>query len=351
MRTPKRVLLVRTDRLGDVILSTPVIENLRKCYPQSYIAFMCRPYTKPAVEGNPYLDEIIVYDKYGIHKSIFSSLQFAWKLRKKRFDLALLLHPTVRVHLISFIAGIPQRVGWARKGSFLLTKRLAHTKQKGQKHEVEYTLDILRVLDIPICEVTLFFPVKEEKEQEIAHLLQTHNVSADDTLIVIHPSASCASKCWAQGHFSLLITCLKKAVNPKIAVISSFYEKMHGEQIVKDHPDVLDLRGKLDITGVAALLNRAHLFISNDSGPVHIAASVKTPVISLFGRKDPGLSPQRWRPLGVHSFFIHKDVGCCECKAHNCEKGFLCLEAISPQEVCELAQEILKRTLRRPPPF
>ena len=93
---------MRTDRLGDVILSTPVIKNLRLAYPESYIAFMCRPYTQEALEGNPYLDEVIVYDKYGKEKSLFSSFIFTLSLKKKRFDWAIILHPTNRAHLITF---------------------------------------------------------------------------------------------------------------------------------------------------------------------------------------------------------------------------------------------------------
>ena len=172
--------------------------------------------------------------------------------------------------------------------------------------------------------------------------MRKFNISENDLFIFVHPSASCPSKRWPEVHFSLLIRRLKETLNPKIAVITSPRERIFGAQVIKDHPDVVDLRGKLDISGIGALLKKSHLFISNDSGPVHIAAGLGIPVISLFGRNNPGLSPQRWRPIGVRSFFIHKDVGCKECKAHHCDKGFLCLKAISPEEVCELACEILK---------
>ena len=89
-----RILLTRTDRIGDVVLSTPAIKAVRDKYPDAYIAFMTRPYAKDIVEGNPYLDEVIIYDKYGKHSSLLSTIKFALGLRKKKFDLAIILHPT-----------------------------------------------------------------------------------------------------------------------------------------------------------------------------------------------------------------------------------------------------------------
>jgi heptosyltransferase-2 len=343
MNRPKKILIVRTDRLGDVILSTSVIRNLRLVYPESQIAFMCRPYTKSVLEGNPYLDEVIVYDKYGRHKSIFSSIKFTLHLRKKRFDWALILHPTNRAHLITFFAGIPFRIGWNRKLGFLLTYRLPHTKQMGERHESEYTLDILRELNIPIIDKSLYFPLKKDKKEFIDNLLEAGDVRKEDMLIVIHPSASCPSKRWPQEFFSSLIELLKKEFNLKITIVTSKEEIAYGERIVRAHPDVIDLRGKVDIPSLGWLLHRACLFISNDSGPVHIAASLGTPVISIFGRKDKGLSPQRWRPLGEKSFYLHKDVGCNFCLAHKCQKDFLCLKAITPEEVFEVAKSLLKK--------
>ncbi len=345
MKIPERILIIRTDRLGDVILSTPVIKNLRLVFPQSHIAFLCRPYTYPAVKGNPYLNEIIVYDKNGCDKSVWATLQFAWRLRRKKFAMALILHPTSRAHWISFIAGIPIRVGWDRKCSFLLTRRLAYTKYKGEKHESEYSLDLLRALDLPIEDKDLFFPLSVADKTTVENVLEKAGVGPRDRLIVIHPSASCPSRCWPAEHYSRLVGYLKKGFDCRIALIASLPEKNAGQKIVADHLEIIDLRGKLTVGEVGALLKRADLFITNDSGPSHIAAALNSPVITLFGRNDPGLSPRCWRPLGPHSFYIHKDVGCRECAAHNCTKGFLCLEAISPEEVYDLAFQVIQAGL------
>ncbi|MFH1519582.1 MAG: glycosyltransferase family 9 protein [Candidatus Omnitrophota bacterium] len=341
MKQPNNILIVRTDRLGDVILSTPVIKNLRLSFPKSHIAFLCRPYTRDALEGNPYLDEVITYDKYGRDKSFGASIRFSAYLGKKNFDLALILHPTNRVHLITFLARIPQRVGWDKKLSFLLTKKIPHSKQEGLKHELDYTLDILRALNIPIKCKDTYFPVSSNAEARVAEILKIKRVGENEEFIVIHPSASCRSKHWPQAHFLELIKLLRKEISLKIAVITSFAERELGKKLVEES-GVIDLRGVLSVAELGALFKRTSLFISNDSGPVHIAASLDIPVISIFGRKDPGLSPLRWGPLGKEAFYFHKDAGCSKCLAHNCFKGFRCLIAISPYEVAKKAIDLLK---------
>ncbi|MCF7888437.1 MAG: lipopolysaccharide heptosyltransferase II [Candidatus Omnitrophica bacterium] len=340
MNKPKRILIIRTDRLGDVILSTPVIKNLRKKYPDGYIAFICRPYTKEILEQNPYLDELIVYDKYGADKSFLATLKFALSLRKKKFDLALILHPTNRAYLIAFLAGIPKRIGWDKKLSFLLTDKLAHTKDQGRKHELEYNLDLLRYLDILAEDKEIYIPIKNDCQQNVDNILEKKGIEKKDKLIVIHPSASCPSKRWPKDKFIKLIKMLKEEKDIKIVVITSADQKDFGKEIAKID-GVIDLCGFLSVPETIALINRVRLFISCDSGPVHIAAGLNKPVISIFGRSQAGLSPKRWAPTGKNSYFLHKDVGCKTCLAHNCQKGFICLQAIEPAEVYNLAKKII----------
>ena len=341
MQKPNKILIVRTDRLGDVILSTPVIKNLRLHFPKAHIAFLCQPYTRGVLEGNPDLDEVIIYDKYEKDKSFWASIKFSFFLRKKKFDLAIILHPTNRTHLFTFLAGIPERVGWDKKLGKLLTKSLKHAKQEGKKHELEYSLDLLRELAIPIKSTETYFPILPEAKRTIEQLLKGEGIGEGDKFIVIHPSASCPSKRWPQECFRRVVELLKEKVNFKIVVITSQEEREFGEKLVGGS-GVIDLRGSLSIPEVGALLKQATLFISNDSGPVHIAASFNTPLISIFGRDNPGLSPLRWGPRGKRSICLHKDVGCTKCLAHNCIKGFLCLQEITPQEVAEKAITLLK---------
>lgn len=330
------------DRIGDVMLSTPVIKAVRDAYPQSHIAFMVRPYARDIVEGNPYLNEVIIYDKKRRDGGIAGTLKFAGMLRAKKFDTAIVLHPTSRTHLLMLLAGIPERIGYDRKWGNLLTKRIPHTKQYGLKHEIDYTFDILRHMGIEGRDRALYMPVKRASEDRIAALFKDNGIGMDDIVVVINPGASCPSKRWRAEKFAGVANDLVEKLGVRIVLISDKTDKAFGDKtasLVKK--DCLNLSGNTTVSDIASILRRADLFISNDSGPVHIACAVGTPVISIFGRSDRGLSPLRWGPSGNNSIAIHKDVGCDVCLAHNCRKGFRCLEAVNIGEVVTAAEKLL----------
>ncbi len=338
-----KILVTRTDRMGDVILSTPVLRVLREEYPEAYIAMMVRPYAAECVEGNPYIDEVILYDKYGKHKGIFDSLKFAMELKHKSFDIAIVLHPTTRMHLVTFIAGISKRVGYDRKCGALLTHRIPHKKEEGKKHEREYTLDILKHIGIDPKTEELYMPVKRDILKRVEGMLQGHEIEPKDRILAIHPSSSCPSKRWLAERFASVADGLAEDFGLKIVLISDKEGEIFSSEVARHmKSDSLDLSAKMSIGELAALIKRSTLFISNDSGPVHIASAVSTPVISIFGRKDPGLGPIRWGPVGKYDIILHKDAGCKTCLAHNCTKDFLCLKSISVDEVIEAAKSILQ---------
>ena len=338
----RRILIVRTDRIGDVLLSTPVIKALRDAYPNAYIAMMVGPAARDIVEGNPYLDEAVVYDKDGRHKTWMESVRFARTLKKKKFDLAVILHPTNRVHLVTFLAGIPKRVGYDRKMGFLLTDRLSHTKQLGEKHELEYSLDIVRYLGIEPQDKNLFMPLRPESEEWASEFFTKEGIEETDRLLAVHPGASCPSKIWPSERFAETADRLADKYRLKIILIAGPKDIGLVQNVIKNlrHP-AIDLSGKTSVSQLASILKRCQLLISNDSGPVHIASGVGIPVISIFGRNQNGLSPTRWGPRGKKDRVLHREVGCRECLAHKCGKGFACLKAITAQEVTQVADSIL----------
>jgi len=339
----KRILIVRTDRIGDVVLSTPVIKAIRDNYPTAYIAMMVSPFTSEIVEGNPYLDEVIIYDKLTKHRSFWGSLKFSFKLRKKRFDLAIILHPTNRVHLVTFFARIPKRIGYNRKLGLLLTDRLNHTKHLGQKHELEYNLDLVRYLGIEPEDKNLFMPIKPQSEAWVEEMLKKEGITKTDKLVAIHPGASCPSKIWPVERFAEVANKLIEKYGFKVIIISGPKDISLGQKLTNYlHYRAVNLSGQTSLSQLASLLKRCSLFISNDSGPVHIASAVGTPVISIFGRNQKGLSPLRWGPVGKKDKVLHKEIGCIQCLAHNCKKDFACLKAISVEEVLDCVDQIIK---------
>jgi len=333
----KKILLARTDRIGDLILTTPAVKAVRKAYPDAYIAMITRPYTEPVLRGNPYIDDIIVYDKYGRHKSFLGALKFALYIRSRHFDRVVIFHPTNRMHITAFIANIPRRIGYDSKFGFLLTDRIKDTKYLGEKHERDYALGMLRALGIESREKELFFPIDTKDESEADTILAGSRIRNDDRFVVIHPGASCASKIWPPERFAKLADLLIQKHNVKIIAAAGTGKKdifcIDTMKKLMANEAVFLERG-ISIRVFGAIIKKAVLFISNDSGPVHIASAVGTPVVDIFGRAQPGLSPLRWGPLGQGDIVVHKDMGCGkECLAHKCEKSFACIRAISVDDV------------------
>lgn len=324
------------------MLSTPVIKAVREAFPTAYIAMMVRPYTKDIVSGNPFLNEVIVYDKDGPQKGFFGNLKFASGLRKTKFDLAIILHPTNRAHLISWAARIPVRLGYDRKLGFLLTKKVFHKKQLGLMHEAEYNLELLKEIGIEAKDKTLFMPVKPEDEKWADGFLRENKISKDNPLVCVHPAASCVSKRWPVEKFARLIDGLTEKLEAQVVVFTAESDAKIIEEIsrLSRYKKFFILKG-VGLPKIAALLKKSRLLISNDSGPVHVSVAVGTPVIAIFGRKQPGLSPKRWGPLGKKDVVLHKDSGCAVCLAHNCQSNFKCLEMIEVKDVLNAAGKIL----------
>ena len=339
---PKRILVIRLDRLGDVILSTPVLQVLRQQFPHAFIAMMVRPACREVVEGNPHLDELIPYDRDGAHHRVRATIRFALKLRRQAFDTAIVLHPTNRSHWIPWLAGIQIRVGYDRKCGWLLTHRVPHRKQEGEQHEAAYTLELLAPFGIVAREPHPFVPIQAEARARVEFLLAEHAVKPTERLVAIHPSASCISKRWMPERFAQVADRLIADHGVRICLVAGEADARYAHEVAHAmHRPAIDFAGRLGVGELAALLHRCRLLVSNDSGPVHVAAAVGTPVVDIFGRNQRGLSPLRWGPVGEGHVVLHKEVGCVTCLAHNCDIQFLCLTSVSVDEVYQAAVSIL----------
>ena len=342
----RRILVTRTDRIGDVVLSTPVFSALRDHYPDAHIAALVADSNKELVDGNPFLNEVILYDKKGQHASWWDNFWFARKLSKKRFDVIVNLHPTNRIHWISYLAGIPKRIGYGKKNAFLLTDTIPDEKWQGLRHESEYNFDLLKLIDVRIPEkMNPYIPLKLSHKLELEAILQKEGISLDQPYVVIHPSASCPSRLWRSERYAQVADELARRWRVNIILISApgtdsiFVKRVR--TFMRERS--IDLAGKLSLGVLAWLLKSCSLLISNDSGPMHVAAAFDTPIIAIFGRNQVGLSPKRWRPLGRNSFYVKKDVGCIECAAHRCDLGFLCLDEVTVKDVLEVAEKYEER--------
>jgi len=342
LHNPKNILVVRLDRIGDVILSTPAIRSIKETFPASRITVMVRPHARDIVVGSPFIDGVILYDKDKSQRGIWQMAKLIMDLRRRRFDAAIILHPTARSHLLACLAGIPVRIGYDKKLGGLLTFALPHEKQRGAKHEREYVLDLVRLIGCETRDTSLFMPKDAGAEERVRALLADAGISEQDPLVVIHPSASCPSKRWPAERFARVADTLIEASGVRVIIVSGEGHRESGDAVQRAMKmKVLNLSGKTTIGELASIMRRSKMLISCDSGPVHIAAAVGTPVVVIFGRSDKGLSPARWGPTGERDIVLHKYVGCAVCLAHNCDKGFKCLMAVSVDEVIAAAHRLL----------
>ncbi|MDP2928830.1 MAG: glycosyltransferase family 9 protein, partial [Candidatus Omnitrophota bacterium] len=216
----KRILIVRMDRIGDVVLSTPAIKAVRDEYPDSYIAVLVRPYARGIMDGNPYVNEVITYDKSGGEKGIFGNIRFISHLRRKRFDLAIILHPKNSSHVLTFLAGIPERIGYDKKLGVLLTKRISHTKQYGLKHEMDYTLDLLSYIGIKPKDKNLYMPLNKLSVEKIRAIFNKNGIFEKDIIVTIHPAASCPSRRWSLDRFAETADILSEKFKARLIIVA-----------------------------------------------------------------------------------------------------------------------------------
>ncbi len=286
-----RILVTRTDRIGDLVLTTPVFKVLREKFPGAWIATLIFLQHREIVEGNPFLNEIILYDKKGSEKSLWGQFCFSQMLRKKKFDIVIHCHSTNRVHLSGWLAGIPVRIGYDRRAPWALTHVHPYNKREGKKQEAEYLFELLQDIDVFATEKPeTFFPVCSRSMASLEKWVTAYQVSRKMPWIVLNLSASDKTKMWPVEKFAELATWIGKNHACTFFVTGTRQDRPLVEKLKKNtNMPVVDVTGKLTLGMLGALLKRSALLVSNDSGPVHIAVAVKTPVVSIFGRQKPGL--------------------------------------------------------------
>jgi len=344
MKTFKNILIVRTDRIGDVVLTTPSIKALRQAYPDTEISILVRPYTKPLVDGNPYLDNVFIDDRLSVHKGLLGFLRLVRMLQKNKFDCAIIYHTKRRTNLACFLAGIHYRIGYKNeKYGFFLTDPIKDTRHLGQRHEAQYCLDLLQHLGINSDDLELLVPMQKDAEQWVNQLFANRQLSSEEKLIVIHPGASDPSKRWPEHRFKELIKKLREHYSCKVVMIGANETKQITHNILESNfRNIIDLTGQISLSQLISLLKKTDVLISNDSGPVHISAGVGTPVVSIFTRNQRGINPERWRPLGntakVVSVPFNEKISFS--KAQPIDPQYM--ELIKTQEVVEAVDSIFK---------
>lgn len=303
----KNILLVRTDRIGELVLSVPAILAVRRHFLSAKITVVANPSSSEAIEGAPFIDSIINFDPKKDYTGFLGWLSLFCLIKRSRFDLVIIFNPSKLFNILTFLACVPVRVGYDRKAGLLLTHKIQDKKYLCDKHEIEYNLDLIGTIGIKISDKNLYFPLDVSAEIEINDILKENNIEEGDFLIAIHPATSNPEKMWPPDRFAQICDKLSEEFKVKIVLVGGREEQMTSDDLKsKMRNAVLDLTGALSLKELGCLLRRCLFLISNDSGPVHISAAVGTPAIVFFGEKRPGGSSRRWGPYGEGNLVIVK---------------------------------------------
>ncbi len=298
----RNILVFRNDRFGEFLLNIPAFRALKESFPSARLILVLDPYVKPLAERLNYIDEIIEW-RSGRHR-LTEKIKIIRFLRAKNIDMAVMLNPSRDFNIITYLAGIPLRVGYDRKFSFLLTSRMGDEKYLGLKHEVEYNLELVALAGAHTQDKSLSLNI----DKEIAgSLLKKSGIKEGDMLVAIHPWTSVPLKQWPLENFISLIDKLLKRFPVKIIVVGGREEAVKSPGFFNGlGVNVANLSGKTTLLELGALLKACRVLVSADSGPVHLAASVGTPAVAIFRNDIPGKNPERWGPWGERHVVIGK---------------------------------------------
>ena len=334
----ERILVVNVNWIGDVIFSSPIFKALKEAHPKAHICCLAVPRVKEILEGIPFIDEIIIYDEKGKHYSPLAKLKLIFQLRQKRFDVAFLLHRSLTRALIVYLAGIPQRVGYDEKkrGKFL-THKVEYLD--GVVHRSDYYLNIIESFGVPVHDRKCQLSVSQKAKRDVEEILKSHNINENDFLMVINPGGNWSLKQWPMENFSTLVCGFIGVPNSKIAISgtlkdSSLVKEMKGLAL----HEAIDLTGQTDLKQLMALMSRADVVVSADSGPLHIANSVGSDVIGIFGPTRPEITGPRGSGKAI---VIQHDVGCNQepCYYLQCPDN-ICMKSVTVEDVTEIIKQI-----------
>ena len=332
-----RILVVRTDRIGDVLLSTPVLEALRLKYPEAHIAMLVSKGSKEVVEGNPFLNETLVDEGEKASK-------LAKRLKAKRFDTAVVLHPTPRLAWALSRAGIPLRVGTGYRGySFLFTQRVYEHRKTALRHELEYNLSLAEALGASLTDPQAKIFLSSEDRAWAKERLAKAGVKEGERLVGIHPGSGGTARDWKPEKFGELGERIQKELDARAVVTGVEAEKDLADIVAsKMSRSPVMIIGETNLKQLTAVLEREAAFISNSTGPMHLAAAVGTPVVALFP-PIRACSPKRWGPWGKgHKVILPKVPECKKCVETKC-RYCDCMDMITVDEVFIAVKEALKR--------
>ena len=343
----EKLLIRAVNWVGDAVMTTPAIGAVRESFPRAEITLLANPLVSQLFSPHQWVDRVITFDRNGAHKGIAGRFRLAAQLRKQAFDAAIILPNSFESALIPWLAGIPVRLGKTGDGrGFMLTGSYHPDERMPVVHEVEYYLDLVRHFGISGEAHVPHLTVTPAEDQGAALRLAGQGITADDFVIGVNPGAAFGSaKRWYPERFAEVAGRLAGAWNAKIIIFGG-----PGETDIADGIEqhlagqCCNLAGKTNLRELMALIQRCNFLVTNDSGPMHIAAACGVPLVAIFGSTDHASTS----PYTDKATIVRKEVECAPCKLRECPTDHRCMTLVSADDVVQAALQLLEKITRTP---
>ncbi|MBI3016364.1 MAG: lipopolysaccharide heptosyltransferase II [Candidatus Tectomicrobia bacterium] len=348
----ERIAVWLPNWIGDVVLSFPALKALKELYPRARVVGIVRREICGILKDNPDVDAVYPWDR----RSLRQTMGLLLSLRACRFDLALVLPNSWKSAFLARLSGARRRLGYDREGrGFLLSDPVACPPQTRNLHHADYFLNLIRSLGWGGTRPPLTLAVEEDARDRMRDYLRVHGLDGKEPLVAVHPGASKSPRGWAVERFGEVCRELWSRQGTRSLVLGTAEEGREWAGVFQG-PGVFLAAGQVALEDLPALLGQCDLFLGNDSGIMHVAAAVGTPVVGIFGpgtaeRTGPVLDPDRYR-------VVSKRFPCSPCRQKFFKECMpapsgkpYCLEEIGVDEVVRASQDLLKNAAARRSPL
>jgi heptosyltransferase-1 len=333
----KNILIVKLSAIGDVIHALPVADALKQQYPQARITWVVEKPAYDLLTNNPDIDEIIIFDKHKF-KSLAGLLkyspQFSKLLRAHHFNLALDLQGLFKSAAITALSGTDKKLGYCNMRELSQWVSTPICGANSQGHIVERYLDVARFLGCSVIEAVFPITITNAEAQSACRILSSYELELPANYAVLAPGTNWPSKCWPPEKFAQLAAMLA-AKGIRSVIIGGAGDEALAVEIKNRCSSAVNLTGKTKLKELAYVIKNARFFVGGDTGPMHLAVAVQTPVIALFGPTDP----LRNGPYGNGHTVLTIQDNCKGCWKRQCPKGKTCLDGIKVSQVTTAAQQ------------
>jgi heptosyltransferase-2 len=337
----EKILVVQTSFLGDAVLTTPLLSEIRRRFPNAELTVLCTPQAQSLLHGNPDIHEVLTDDKRrGGWRGLWRK---AKDLRSRGFTIALSPHRSFRSGLLLFLARIPCRVGFRQSSGWFFYHRRVQRDMSG--HDVERNLSLLSAFGVEPAQSRrdLRVGVDPEARGAVERLFRALGIERNGLTFGIHPGSVWPTKRWTPPGYAELIVLLKRRYRCQILLFGGPQDQEIVSRIQELSGDVgVNLAGKVHLRELASALEFCDVFITNDSGPMHIAVAQKIPVVALFCATTPSLG---FYPYSSRAVVVEKDLSCRPCSSHGGRRCPLgtgdCMRLIEAEDVLRAVARLL----------